>query len=57
MGVHTSGVLNIVAGSGNSLSVGFHGKLLQVGGEAVHVLVEPEDSNQYTDAPEQHPSR
>ena len=57
MGVHTSGILNIVAGSGNSLSVGFHGKLLQVGGEAVHVLVETEESNQYTGPPKQHPSR
>jgi hypothetical protein len=29
-----------VAGAGNGLSVGFHGELLQVGGEAVEVLVE-----------------
>ena len=33
-------VLHVVAGSGNSLSVGLHGELLQVGGEAVHVLIE-----------------
>ena len=29
-----------VAGAGDGLSVGFHGELLQVGGEAVEVLVE-----------------
>jgi hypothetical protein len=29
-----------VAGAGNGLPVGFHGELLQVGGEAVEVLVE-----------------
>ncbi len=34
------GVLDeCVASAGNGLSVGFHGKLLQVGGEAVEVLV------------------
>jgi len=33
------GVLDIVSAAGDSLAVGFHGKLLKVGGEAVHVLV------------------
>ena len=35
-----SGILHVVAGSGNSLSVGLHGELLEVCREAVHVLVE-----------------
>lgn len=34
-----SGVLHIVSAAGDSLAVGFHGELLKVGGEAVHVLV------------------
>jgi hypothetical protein len=33
------GVLDIVSAAGDSLAVGFHGELLKVGGEAVHVLV------------------
>ena len=35
------GVFDVVAGAGDGFAVGFHRKLLQVGGEAVHVLVEP----------------
>jgi hypothetical protein len=34
-----SSVLDIVSAAGDSLAVGFHGELLKVGGEAVHVLV------------------
>lgn len=34
------GVFHVVAGSGDSLSIGLHEQLLEVGGEAVHVLVE-----------------
>jgi hypothetical protein len=33
------GVLHIVSTAGDGLAVGFHGELLKVGGEAVHVLV------------------
>jgi hypothetical protein len=32
-------VLHIISTAGDSLAVGFHGELLKVGGEAVHVLV------------------
>jgi hypothetical protein len=32
-------VLHVVSAAGDSLAVGFHGELLEVGGEAVHVLV------------------
>lgn len=33
------GVLHIVSAAGDSLAIGFHGELLKVGGETVHVLV------------------
>lgn len=33
------GVLDVVAAAGDSLAVGLHGQLLEVGGETVHVLV------------------
>jgi hypothetical protein len=36
----TSGVLDVVAAAGDGLSVRLHGQLLEVGGEAVQVLVE-----------------
>lgn len=35
----TSGVLDVVAAAGDGLAVGLHGELLEVGREAVHVLV------------------
>jgi hypothetical protein len=35
----TGGVLDVVAAAGDGLAVGFHGELLEVGGEAVHVLI------------------
>lgn len=38
-----SGVLDVVAGAGDGLAVGLHGELLEVGGEAVEVLVEGRD--------------
>lgn len=34
------GILDILAGPGDGLAVAFHGELLEVGGEAVEVLVE-----------------
>lgn len=37
------GVLDVVARPGDGLAVGLHGQLLQVGREAVHVLVERRD--------------
>jgi len=36
----TGGVFDVVAGAGDSFAVGLHGELLEVGREAVHVLVE-----------------
>ena len=37
------GVLDVIAGSSNGFAVGLHGQLLQIGREAVHVLIEWRD--------------
>ena len=36
----SGGVLDILTGAGDGFAVGLHGELLEVGGEAVQVLVE-----------------